>query len=363
VAGQLATAALLFEEGDFDGAEAEYQAILKQDPQNAAALDGLRTIERALKAEPSTRDTPLTEDALTQLIGTGLPAGRLRVLIASAGLDFELPDPEAVELRLRRLGLPAAALTALSPPANPTAGATWMSPLDRRVMVYVPAGRLRMGSPPSEQGRDDDETLHEVGLSSGFWMDVTEVSNEAYRRFILSRPEWQKGKVRPEMAGNDYLKNWNRTDHPAGMGDAPVEFVSWHAARAYANWAGKRLPTELEWEYAARAGTTTRFWWGDQFEPQRVAGGDRNLTAQRPALRTNPWGLQDITGSVWEWTLSLNLAYPYIATDARQNPAVPGARVIRGGSRENGEAMLRTANRNAENATTATDLLGFRCAR
>ena len=70
-----------------------------------------------------------------------------------------------------------------------------------------------------------------------------------------------------------------------------------------------------------------------------------------------------MTGSVWEWTLSLNLPYPYIATDARQNPAVPGARVIRGGSRANGEAMLRTANRNAENATATTELLGFRCAR
>lgn len=220
-----------------------------------------------------------------------------------------------------------------------------------------------MGSPASEPGRDEDEIAHEVSVSDGFWMDVAEVSNDAYRRFILSRPEWQKGKVGPEMAGDDYLKNWNRTDFPAGMAGAPVEFVSWHAARAYANWAGKRLPTELEWEYAARAGTTTRFWWGEQFEPQRVVGGDHDLPAGRPALRTNPWGLRDMTGSVSEWTLSLNLAYPYIATDARQNPAVPGARVIRGGSRASGEAMLRTANRNAGKATTTTDLLGFRCAR
>ncbi len=203
----------------------------------------------------------------------------------------------------------------------------------------------------------------EVNLTNGFWMDVTEVSNDAYRRFVLSRPEWQKGRVRSELAGNDYLKNWNRTDYPEGMADAPVEFVSWHAARAYGNWAGKRLPTELEWEYAARAGTTTRFWWGEQFEPQRVVGGDHNLSAERAALRTNPWGLRDVTGSVWEWTLNLNFAYPYIATDARQNPAVPGARVIRGGSRANDEAMLRTANRNAENAATTNAVLGFRCAR
>src|SRR5687767_2062416 len=69
-AGQLATAALLFEEGDFDGAETAYQAVLKQDPQNAAALNGLRTIERALKAEPTARETPLTEEAIAQLIGT-----------------------------------------------------------------------------------------------------------------------------------------------------------------------------------------------------------------------------------------------------------------------------------------------------
>ena len=361
--GQLATAALLFEEGDFDGAETAYQAALKQDPQNAAALSGLRTIEQALKTEPTSRETPLTEEAITRLIAAGLPAGRLRVLIALSGVDLGLPDPDAVALRLRKLGVPETALTALSPLASPVAGMTWKSPFDHRAMVYVAAGRLRMGSPPSEPGRDEDEIAHEVSVGDGFWMDVTEVTNDAYRRFILSRPEWQKGKVRPEMAGNDYLKNWNRTDYPAGMADAPVEFVSWHAARAYANWAGKRLPTELEWEYAARAGTTTRFWWGEQFELQRVAGGDHQLSAERQALRTNPWGLRDMTGSVWEWTLSLNLAYPYIATDARQNPAIPGARIIRGGSRADGEAILRSANRHAENAATTTDLLGFRCAR
>jgi len=358
--GQLATAALLFEEGDFDGAETAYLAVLKQDPQSAAALGGLRSIEQALKSEPTTRETPLTEEAISRLIAAGLPSGRLRLLIASSGVDLGLPDPEAVALRLRKLGLPATALTALSPPATPVAGMTWTSPFDHRAMAYVAAGRLRMGSPPSEPGRDEDEIAHEVNVSNGFWMDVTEVDNDAYRRFILSRPEWQKGKVRPEMAGDDYLKTWDRTDYPPGTADAPVEFVSWHAARAYANWAGKRLPTELEWEHAARAGTTTRFWWGDQFEPQRVISGDRDPST---ALRTNPWGLRDMTGSVWEWTLSLNLPYPYIATDARQNPAVPGARVIRGGSRANGEAMLRTANRNAENATTTTELLGFRCAR
>jgi sulfatase modifying factor 1 len=300
--------------------------------------------------QPLPCETPLTEEAIKQLIAAGSPGGRLRQLIGSCGLDLGLADPDRVELRLRQLGIPAAALAALAPPANPAAGAMWMSPFDRGSMVYVASGSGRLGSPPGEPGRDQDETLHDGSVTAGFWIDVAEVSNDAYRRFILSRPEWQKGRAQPEMAGSEYLQNWNGTDYPTGTGSAPVEFVSWHAARAYANWAGKRLPSELEWEFAARAGTATAFWWGDAFDPKQLA-------------RANAWGLRDVTGGVWEWTQSLYRPYPYVAADGRESASAPGARVIRGGSRANGGTFLRIANRNAEDPATASSMLGFRCAR
>jgi formylglycine-generating enzyme required for sulfatase activity len=307
-------------------------------------------------------DTPLTEEALREMIGGGVPAARLRQLIASCGLDLGQADAAATEARLNQIGLAATALTALAPPATAVAGATWVSPLDRRTMVYVAAGKFRMGSDAAERNREADEDAHDVVIADGFWMDVAEVTNEAYRRFVISRPEWQKGNVRPELQHADYLKNWTGTSYPDGRGDHPVAWVGWHAARAYAAWAGKRLPTEAEWEYAARAGSTTRFWWGNNFDAQRVVT-DPKTAADGADRRTNPWGLRDTTGSVWEWTASLYRPYPYLAGDGRDDARSAGPRVTRGGSRVNGESFLRSANRSMEDTNAASDLVGFRCAR
>jgi len=307
-------------------------------------------------------DTPLTESALRELVTAGVPAVRLRQLIANCGIDVGHPDGTAAEDRLKQLGVPAGALTALAPPASPAVGSRWTSPIDGRSMVFIPGGRFRMGSDVTEKNRDEDEAGHEIAVANGFWIDSTEVTNEAYRRFVVSRPEWQKGNVRTDLQNADYLKNWDGTSYPVGQGDAPVVWVGWHAATAYATWAGKRLPSEAEWEYANRANSTSRFWWGEDFDPQRVAA-DPKLATVNADRRTNPWGLRDSTGSVWEWTSTMYRPYPYLESDGREDPQAVGPRAIRGGSRANGEAFLRSANRNMEDADRSTDLLGFRCAR
>jgi formylglycine-generating enzyme required for sulfatase activity len=305
-------------------------------------------------------DTPLTEPAVKELLAGGVPPAGLRRLISTCGIDFGLADAAATESRLKQIGVTAAALTALAPPSDATAGATWVSPFDRRQMVFVPAGKFRMGSDAAEPNRDADEEAHEVVIANGFWMDAAEVSNEAYQRFVISRPEWQKGNFSPELRDANYLKVWQGTSYPEGLADAPVVWVSWHAARAYAAWAGKRLPTEAEWEYGARAGSTTRFWWGNEFDLQRVATDQKSGDSER---RTNPWGVRDTTGSVWEWTSTLYRPYPFMATDGREDVRAAGARVIRGGSRVNGNVFLRSANRGSEEAANASDLIGFRCVR
>lgn len=310
--------------------------------------------------QPPRCETPLTETALKQMITGGVPAARLRQLIASCGIDIGQADAAATEARLKQIGLAAAVLTALAPPSTAVVGTTWVSPFDGRTMVFVPAGKFRMGSDATEPGRDADEDAHEVAVDS-FWIDVDEVTNEAYRRFLISRPEWQKGNVPSESRDANYLKNWEGTAYPEGRGEWPVGWVSWPAARAYAAWAGKRLPTEAEWEYAARAGSTTRFWWGDSFDASRVVTDPKSAAA--PDRRTNPWGIRDGVGSVWEWTSTLYRPYPYLATDGREDPRAAGARSARGGSRVNGESFQRSANRSMEDAAATSDLLGFRCAR
>jgi formylglycine-generating enzyme required for sulfatase activity len=325
-----------------------------------AGVVGLRS-EPAAQAVPC--DTPLTEDTLKELVSGGVPPARIRQLISTCGVDLGQVEGGAAESRLRAIGVPAAALTALAPPAGAAVGAAWTSPIDRRRMVFIPAGTMRMGSAPTEPGRDADENLHDVRIAEGFWIDVDEVTNDAFRRFIISRPEWQKANANHELVSANYLSDWQGTMYPEGRANAAVVWVGWHAARAYAAWAGKRLPTEAEWEYAARAGTTTRYWWGDEFQDRRVGTATASSTPEQLQLRTNPWGVRDILGGVWEWTTSAYRPYPYVSTDGREDVRTPGERSIRGGSSANGESFLRVANRSGQTPSAESDLLGFRCVR
>jgi formylglycine-generating enzyme required for sulfatase activity len=255
------------------------------------------------------------------------------------------------------------------PPSNATVGTKWTSPRDGREMVWIPPGEFLMGSPTSETGRNPphnvqgntwDESQHRVRVATGFWMDAAEVTNEAYQKFVLANPAWQKDRIDPKLHGEGYyLKDWSGTDYPAGKGRYPAVGVSWHAARAYCRWAGKRLPTEAEWEYAARAGTTSAYWWGDTFDGSRANAN--NIEEVGNPRRTNPWGLADMIGNVQEWTSSLNEPYPYRADDGRENPDASGLRDVRGGGRHNGPVWMRSAVRTGYAPKFATGRLGMRC--
>ena len=158
----------------------------------------------------------------------------------------------------------------------------------------------------------------------------------------------------------------------SGVPNRPVEQVTWTNAVIYcerltasqqsagvlpAGWA-YRLPTEAEWEYVARAGTTTAYWWGDAFDPKYVRQReDRDDGEKR---RSNPWGLIDVTGGVWEWTASVFKAYPFVS-DGRDDPRAPGKRAVRGGASTNGAQFLRLANRNSAEPNATSESVGFRC--
>ena len=133
-------------------------------------------------------------------------------------------------------------------------------------MVLIPAGSFEMGSEDAEAWAHA-QPVHTVHLDA-FYMDTHEVTNAEFKIFVDANPQWQKDNIEDRFHNGDYLALWSGTDYPAGEGEHPVVFVSWYAAMAYAEWAGKRLPTEAEWEYAARGGLAGKEYpWGDTITP------------------------------------------------------------------------------------------------
>lgn len=237
--------------------------------------------------------------------------------------------------------------------------------MDRREMAWIPPGEFMMGSPANEPGRFDSEGPQQtLRFASGFWLDGTEVTNAAYARFIEANPQWSKAGIDRKLHDGDYLLDWNGAASPAGKAEHPVAWVSWYAATAYCAWAGKRLPTESEWEYAARAGTTTAYWWGDGWDATRAVGAGAGGTQPvGNARRVNAWGLADMLGNVLEWTSTQNRPYPYRADDGREAPSGNATRVVRGGSWIYLPRSLRAANRVDVRPAAADSYVGFRCAQ
>jgi formylglycine-generating enzyme required for sulfatase activity len=308
-------------------------------------------------ADTCQRGAPLTKDDITRLVGAGVPDDTIVRNIRACGLSVPIEDSDG--RRLQTLGASRRLLDAVLPPSNASAGATWTSPVDGREMIFVPPGQFQMGSRPDEPGRKDDEMSHEQRLLRGYWIDAAEVTYASYRRFIVANPDWQKDRIARQRHDGNYLRDWNGTEFSAEKANQPVVWVSWPAASAYAKWAGKRLPTEVEWEYAARSGTDTPYWWGTAFDATRAA---LPSAGTRDAARS-PWGIESMLGSVWEWTSTLYGPYPYAAGDGREDADAGGRRVKRGGAWNGGATFLRAANRSSEQPVLTSDLLGFRCVR
>ena len=170
-------------------------------------------------------------------------------------------------------------------------------------MVLIPAGEFQMGSNDPEA--DNDEQPVRTMFVNAFYTDETEVTNAAYQTFLLENPRWQKGRVDARFADVNYLHLWNGNNYPSGKGNHPVVHVSWYAVMAYAEWTGKRLPTEAEWEYAARGGLVGRKYPNGNTLTPRDANygenvGDTTAVGRYPG---NGYGLYDMAGNVWEWCL------------------------------------------------------------
>ena len=229
----------------------------------------------------------------------------------------------------------------LSGSVAPTVGAarTKVNPIDGLTYVRIDPGTFTMGCSPGDKECDSDEMpAHKVTISKEFWLGQTEVTQEAYQKVMGSNPSYFKG---------DKLR--------------PVESVSWNDADAYCRKIGGRLPTEAEWEYAARAGTT-----GSRYDTlDAVAWSDKNSGAKThpvAGLTANPWRLYDMLGNVWEWVADW-YADKYASGNATdpKGPASGQLRALRGGSWDDLPAVVRASNRDWNVPAGRDGVIGFRC--
>ena len=238
---------------------------------------------------------------------------------------------------------------------------------DGAPMALIPAGEFQMGS---KNGADDEKPVHTVYVDA-FYMDVYEVTNAQFKAFVDANPQWQKDQIPGKYHNGNYLKPWSGNSYPNGKGNHPVVYVSWYAAMAYAEWAGKRLPREAEWEKAARGGLQgQRYPWGNTIDAgQANYGGNLGSTTSVGSYGANGYGLYDMAGNVREWCVDVYQENFYEVSPPR-NPVAGDLtnqtttyRVLRGGSWSDNAQFLRVAYRVGFAPSGPSVSLGFRCAR
>jgi formylglycine-generating enzyme required for sulfatase activity len=223
--------------------------------------------------------------------------------------------------------------------------------------VWIPPGEFTMGATPGDGDvKGFEKPAHRVRISRGYWLGKTPVTVGAYRRFARAT-----GHAMPETPRCN--PGWEAEDHP-------IVKVSWNDAQAYCKWAGGRLPTEAEWEYAARGGREGSVYpWGNEISADRANYDSKGTT---PVLRypaQNEWGLHDISGNVLEWVADWfdenwysTLSREAVVADPK-GPKQGYGRVMRGGSWGTNSWCLRATRRNWLEPELENVDVGFRCAR
>lgn len=274
-----------------------------------------------------------------------------------------------------------------TPPQDAVLGDSWQRPADNMTMVYVPSGSFLMGS---NDGEDDEQPIHEVILDA-FWIDQTEVTNEQFAQFVAAN----NYMTTAEQKGFGYIltgvrwtytvgADWQHPNGPdsdlTGLSQHPVVFVSWDDADAYCTWTGGELPSEAQWEYAARGNKNLMYPWGNEFEGESLNFCDTNcpfdwradtvddgyeLTA---AVRSYPqgdsWvGVSDMAGNVQEWVNDW-YDYNYYANSIGKNPTGPQngeVKVLRGGGWDEIANISLSFRRRNDLPYSRRHTVGFRC--
>jgi serine/threonine-protein kinase len=215
-------------------------------------------------------------------------------------------------------------------------------------MVLIPAGTFEMGRASDDPAEGPP---HQMSVES-FFMDKTEVTNEQYAEFV-------------KETGHKAPDDWKDGTYPPGKGDFPVVNVEWLDARAYAEWAGKRLPSEVEWEYAARGTDGRRYPWGSEPRPDAAFTKESGVKSAQPVgsapAGVSPFGMLDMNGNVWEWCEDTFHVYPGSTYQAKAEEL--RFKIIRGGSFESEQKVTDAITRNWVDPAYIKPTIGFRCAK
>jgi iron(II)-dependent oxidoreductase len=236
-------------------------------------------------------------------------------------------------------------------------------------MALIAEGQFVMGS---NTGPEDEKPEHRVFVKS-FFMDVLPVSNADFAKFLNARGlKNQLGESFYDDDDRDARIHQRGSTWQADLGYAthPVNEVSWVGARDYCAWLNKRLPTEAEWEKAARGTDGRKYPWGNSKPTDKLAlyGAAYNASAPVDAFPAgaSPYGILDLSGNQWEWISSAYRPYPYSSDDGRENQTPGPVRSTRGGGHDSSEDEITTIQRGrnlSRSPTAGHHNIGFRCAR
>jgi iron(II)-dependent oxidoreductase len=250
-----------------------------------------------------------------------------------------------------------------------TAGAQTQPSTNVTELVPIPAGPFTMGR---DGGLADERPSHRVDLAA-FSIDRTPVTNEQAAAFLNARgPAGPKGEAWFQFDDADARvhRKGDRWVADAGYEKHPVLEFSWFGAREYCTWVGKRLPTEAEWEKAARGTDGRTYPWGDAPPDRKRAQYNAGWAGTAPVGQhqagASPYGVLDLSGNAWEWVSSLYRPYPYDARDGREDPSSGEERATRGGGQDSPAAHLTTTYRGrglSRGPRGGHHNIGFRCAQ
>ena len=244
---------------------------------------------------------------------------------------------------------------ALTQPLELDVGTVRKNPRDGLEYVWIPPGKFQMGAVSGDsKAYDDEKPRHRVEVTKGFWLSRTPVTVAAYAGSVGPTGRKKMPRHPPFNPG------WSKPDHP-------MVSVTWDDAKDYCEWAGGRLPTEAEWEYAARGGKEgLKYPWGNQISSQNAKYDSGDGTAPVASYPANGFGLHDMAGNVWEWCADWYGEDYYSSSPAQDPQGPPGGtyRVRRGGSWFlDYPWFLRCSVRGWLVPDFRNDYVGFRCVR